>query len=661
MMKWRSGDSTEKLRLAGSSLSRLVGLLISAALMILVIVSAIRMSSSPDLRKSDFVGQSYFTHPGYLLSTSSVAHALNFAVVGIYLLSTMLLGKWQLTSLRKVFPSLKHFDFLPGTILGFIPGYLTFVALSRLLTLFIPKNIFTIAILIICALIILLSLDQRIKTWNSTPQAGSNRKHFLVLLVFISVWLITYQFAFIHIIGDGALYFLGILNSYSAGTAGYKLPIMGQHYDEALYLLPILGMVGRAERNYLDWFWLLYAFGKTSVLLWIYGSLKSILKESLLPAVLSAIMFFGFLNPNPLSRVLFTDSAAGIAISLHMGRAITLALAFLGVSMLLNSQRAISTAPMRGENSVRVESRFLTIASAFILGLGFTSLTASAAFTLGLLALMALIARSSVNRPMSQSIYPILLTLSATLALAENSKAAGMVFLLLIVWGFARLRIEKLSFAALLSKIPGARVPLAFIFGALVGYLFLGNLFAKKVYGILGMSGNLYEDRGIYATISKFGPNPFLGRYPFYSQGTIFGILELYGLPIFVFAFTYAVIRYYKLKMSPAEENVIYLSLLFFAVTLFLYAFMNGATTDPNLWITVWVKTRLVDPWFYLLMSLPLAIIAKKKFGTAQEKSLQMPILVISLTYLLVLLVGLLPGGPAGQIFLNASHLLRSI
>ena len=198
-MKWRSEDTTIRLRSAGSGLSRIVGLLISSSLMLLVIVSAFRMNSSPDLRKSDIVGQSYFTHPDYLLGTSSTAHALNFAVVGIYLLSTMLLGKWQITSLAKIFPTLKHFDFLPGTILGLIPGYLTFVAISRLLTLFMPKNIFTITILIICVLIILLSTDQRIRTWNSTPQQGFKLKHFLVLLVFISVWLITYQFALVSV------------------------------------------------------------------------------------------------------------------------------------------------------------------------------------------------------------------------------------------------------------------------------------------------------------------------------------------------------------------------------------------------------------------------------------------------------------------------------
>lgn len=660
-MKWISGFNRDSLLSAQSRLTRIVGLIFSLGLMLLVIIAALASNSSPSLHRSNFIGESYFTHPSYLTNPGSTIHLVNFLITGTYILSTMLVGKWQLTCLSRVFPSLKHFDFLPGAILGFLPGYLTFVAINRMLTLFMPKAIFTITMVIISVIIILLYIDHRIKTWNSAQRKDNRRKSFAVFAVFVLVLLLTFQAGSAHIIGDGALYFLDILSKYSSGGAGFRLPIVSQHYDEALYFLPLLGLISKAQRNYLDWFWLLYAVGKTSALLWIYGSLRSILREGLLPVVLTSIVFLGYLNPNPLALYLFSDAGAGVGIELHIGRAITIAFAFVGTSMLLNSKLEASVVRTEEGNILRTASGFPTLFIAFVLGLGFTSLTASALFTLCLLALMAVIVKSSGKQMIQESIHPILLVLSATVCLAENNKFAGVVFLLLIALGFTRLRIKELAFYALLLKIPKAREILMFSLGIVAGSLFLGNLFSKPIYESLGLSGILYADRGMNASISTFGPNPFLGTFPFYPQGTVYGFLQYYGLPIFVFAFAYSAIRYYKLKLSVAEENVIFLQLLFFSVTLFLYAFMNGAAIEPYQWIFIWVKTRLVDPWFYLLMTIPLVIISKKKFGVDNTNSLRTPIFISSLVYLLVLLIGLLPGGPAGQIFHNANYFLKNI
>lgn len=91
----------------------------------------------------------------------------------------------------------------------------------------------------------------------------------------------------------------------------------------------------------------------------------------------------------------------------------------------------------------------------------------------------------------------------------------------------------------------------------------------------------------------------------------------------------------------------------------FAMHYMNAGLSDPADWLPIWVKSRLVEPWFYVTIVLAIVVFDQRAVNRRLRGAI--PIAACIGLYLVFGLLTHLPGGPLGQLIVNASQILSAL
>ena len=205
------------------------------------------------------------------------------------------------------------------------------------------------------------------------------------------------------------------------------------------------------------------------------------------------------------------------------------------------------------------------------------------------------------------------------------------------------------------------------ILGLASGYVFGGNLLTSVLPGTKIISVAQAESRNVGIAFGGFGINPFRGDYPHLHLDSAFSVLAFFGLPLLLI--TLALGQQSRpgsnqvARFSGASNYLLRSRLLLFLIGLsFIFSivvwnFFNPVDR-PVHWLAVWVKSRLVEPWFFLAIFLSLAML----LGTAGVRQMNRQALNFALcTYLIA--ANIFPGytGTLAQWLSNAEFVFFSV
>jgi hypothetical protein len=543
-----------------------------------------------------------------------------------------------------------------GTALltGFGPGYLVLVAVNRLTAYLIPEPIVIRALILIYAFSMLAALIVVVRELKTQKSYSILRiilyKIFSIITlgIFLVIQIQTdlYNGLPIHIIGDSAIFNATYLETL-ADSDRMHVQLFAQHYDEILYLVPVsfLSRIFNSDLNVIDWLWITYAFMKASAIVWVTYSIKILFKNVYLSLLISLFLFFGNIFINPLTSPLINDSASNLASSSHSGRLlITTTAIFLFMKLLANDKTLLR------KNS---KSDLVLL---LVLGLASASLTSSFIFIIAC-TFGAWLLISYLKRNISSYLLMYLgLFILVAMNLGRNSKLSAVLVLLLAMLILAALDYKSLVFD--LGKLKSsAALPALLIFSlgfAIQSFLF-GNLFSKLGRKLLGLDVSDYQGRDISAGFGGLGNNPFLfdGRNVMQHQISVLNFFQHYGFPIFYLAFALAIAMYLGKFHNFETQKLLVVGLFLLILSFFLWNDLNGGGPE---WMSVWVKSRLVEPTFYILVILVL----KYMFDLARELNSNSKVIHFFVSaYLVLSLLGPWPGGMLGQTIKNLSWLIE--
>ena len=164
----------------------------------------------------------------------------------------------------------------------------------------------------------------------------------------------------------------------------------------------------------------------------------------------------------------------------------------------------------------------------------------------------------------------------------------------------------------------------------LIGVLFLGNLMIGKVAAFVGEPDRLWGltilTRPVETALSAspwemFGPFPHPPAFVTHSAGPA-DFSARFGMLFLIAAGAFVLLRKVRRQMSAdgegrREEYWLLSFLAFFVLAfllgLFAYDFMVGHIRNP---LSYWVRSRLLEPWFYGIFFLGLVLLRRLFRGT---------------------------------------------
>lgn len=491
---------------------------------------------------------------------------------------------------------------------GFLPGYLLLAPCNRLLTILFPNRwaawIELGSLAGFCAWRFF--IRQRTNLNTDVKQSIGFRftlrkiiPLWPILALFITlVWGICCAtgdatgFTFVTIFGD--------FHRFPAPAA--KLPLFGQHYDEICFLHPILfsGLFDQYS-DLLTPYWMMVGFAKVSGLLLSVLCLRRLGLRRIEAAIVASLFFLSTLSINPGADWAVFDSGHPLIIVPHPARLIGALSPLILVVAYARSRKG-------GGRSPKVNSLIV----AGILGAGLVSISLHVFATLLLMAGLSgmfFLDKWEIARRVPLFLAPCMLAF-LPLPYMQSLNYGFNHILFLVVFTAIGLYVVKRNCPSLRTNAMSgwpllkSRVSVAasILTGAVVGLTVLGNILAPKT-GLFKILGVDLLIRGVPPGTFNLGiinsklPVP-QGANVLWSASSPSHFIAAFGLPLLLAALVF-------LLHAIAKPNtrrqwllicLVECMLLGFMCGLYGYHFLGGKV---DFWLSVWIRSRLVEGWFY--------------------------------------------------------------
>ena len=511
---------------------------------------------------------------------------------------------------------------------GLIPGSLIVIALSRSVTLLVsnswaPWIIFALTAGGAVYFLIRFAVardDPANREVNWTAIAS-------VAVVLIAVLVYSVHLDRFHVVGEASVWFMNevyLSGAHGIGSEG-RWPLISQHYDEAALLYPVIyGLMHQgvdASGTFTAIYWIMLALGRVGVGSLLYIAIRSLGVDRLSCLVLLAFVCCASLSLNPFSSRLLFDSLSPLAYGLHIARFLTPVLPFVMVAMFANLEDRATAGG---------------VAIAATLGMGLSAMPVHVMLVLPWGAAIALLTAASPGAGRSPAVRQAgtIISLVVLTAFTLTYSSAGLlstparVAMLLgasLVGGLvllqAWLRTAPSLQPAVLRSAPFVMV-LALCCGYAIGILFLGNVLITKTLPYLAhvwpWQGMSISERAVSTLASSsWGLAQTSNCVAGYSWGfrtvtghcgSTFLFIRTYGLPFVVMAL---VMVWWSSANRPREllperqlTMILFgiaLCLLAMPIGFFAYDFLSpaDASFEGARILSVWLRSRLVEPWFY--------------------------------------------------------------
>jgi hypothetical protein len=571
---------------------------------------------------------------------------------------------------------------------GIVPGTLIFMTLSRLVSLVLTHAYAPAAIWIAVIGAAMVCLLRARREWRQERLSLNWATAWPATALVATILVFTIQMDRFHILGEASTWFTNEVYFAPAngiGTAA-RFPLVSQHYDEAALLYPVVyGLVHRgaaANDTLAVLYWIMVSLGRASMGSLIYLGLRSFRVDRLSALACLAFVCMASLSINPASSRLLFDSLNPLAYALHIARFLISVLPFLLVSAL---------AEWRGK------ANKITLLVCAALGCGLSAMPIHGLMVLAWA--LPIVAISEISPDLARkpivwwaatgSATLILVAFMLSYGLATHLPAVICVGILLAssVIGAGALLVSwsrsqaSMDWRAALS--PPVLLVLAMCLGYAVGIALLGNIFIAQTDKLLGQvwpwAGMGIADRAIghLATSSgRFEFSPYCNGGYYWEYRTLAGhcgslplFVRSYGLPLAIMAavIVWRAKRHLQTaEATPDWQNIgrqntmifcgIMACLLVMPLCFMAYDFVAPANA-PLLWernFSIWVRSRLTEPWFYSGILLSLALF----FRDASPKSRRWALLAM----VAAIAVGsLVPTVMTGQMIVNFTYLFQAM
>lgn len=532
---------------------------------------------------------------------------------------------------------------------GAVPGILIAVAVSRIVTLLLPNSVAppVVGTIILAATGLAIWMvwrdrgfgepDWRTGLWPALAAAAA-------VLVF------SVQIDRMHVMGSASHDFVRDLflnGPHAIGAAGH-FPLISQHYDEPAFLYPVVyGLMARdasADGTLTVILWLLNGVGRLSMLSLIYLSVRLLGLDRLSAFAATAFVWAASLAVNPVASTLLFDSLSPLGAVLHIGRTLAPAapLLFVAISAGLTRRPTAPGLLVAALAGAGLSAMSVQMALVLVWGAAVMLLTAAAPRGAGSQGLWRAACAASLIVLLAFS-FAYGLQAAPDLVRAGVLVASAPLAGLALLWALWRVwrreedpdRLDlgprrwmtairaRRPLAALRGLDPSAPFWLAFGAGYLAGFVFLGNVLVRAWQFRLSLFwpwGDIQIWDRYYGTLATKGialmQSPFCAAGESWAYrlianhcGSLPMFVRTYGLP---FVLTAAVCAWLLRRASQgrplASDRVttmamwgMLLCLLAQPLGFLVLDFMVGEGAEAHwaLFLSTWLRARLLEPWFY--------------------------------------------------------------
>lgn len=506
---------------------------------------------------------------------------------------------------------------------GLIPGMFLIGAVTRLVTFALPNQPSS---WLVAGLLLTTSgyaawrLRQQA---HATPRAPSVWRHALLAGAAVAAALV-FQIHMdkSHAVAEGSIWFINeifLSPEYGIGADGH-FPLIAQHYDEAAYLHALIYLMvapgAEASGSLTVIYWMMLAISRVGMVALTYIALRGLRLDQLSAAACTAFVCMASLSLNPFSSRLLFDSLSPMIYTLHMARFLAPVLPLLIISALAQG-RARLTAP--------------TLITGFLLGIGLAATPVhfvTLALWAGVIVLVyAFLKRGHTVQRTSAlwAVIAVLTTVSLAYALKDVSAYLGVGLLglgsfvggLAILWWIWKAGLRLPSWQSEAFAVFGVFVITMAGYG--LAMILLGNVAVPILEPYL--ENTLWSGRD---TIVRLGgaivlPETAIRVSPYCDTGSFWAFRTLTGhcesLPLFVrtyglpFVLIATALSLRALIPAPTVSQKtgllddltawgLILCLLALPLSFVLFDFVTPDGSDSLHAWAIWLRSRLVEPWF---------------------------------------------------------------
>lgn len=507
---------------------------------------------------------------------------------------------------------------------GVVPGALMLGALTRLVTLAAPNQAAAWIVLVIAlAAGVFAIFEARRAAKRGLARPPIWRWLGVGALLLIASLVFQLHMDRGHAVAEGSIWFINeifLSPVYGVGGDG-GFPLLPQHYDEAVFLHPLVYLTVQpgpdAGATLTMIYWMTLAISRVGMVALTYIALRGLALDRLSAFACTAFVCMASLSLNPFSSRLLFDSLNPMLYTLHMSRFLAPVLPLLIVSA------AVQGAP-------RWNARTLIVAVLIGIGLAATPIhLVMVAAWAGAVLLLGAVTKTPAEPLWRMSAWAAVLVLVLVSAVyllqgASGPVRAGMLAGasvlggLLLLWGLLRSGVVLPAWRGNEARRIGVLVVLMAGFGA--GLLFLGNVALLKLGPLLDAMWP-WSDRDVVLRLASHivSPEVALRASPSCDAGYEWGFRTLSGhcgsLPMFVrtyglpFALIAAVLAWRALHpalgdgpRAKAQDGLfawaLALCLLALPAAFLIFDFITPDGSDWSHGWSIWLRSRLVEPWF---------------------------------------------------------------
>lgn len=520
---------------------------------------------------------------------------------------------------------------------GIVPGCFLIGAVTRLLTLVFDNQsaAWLIAAVVIAASAFALQRLNKDAAASRTSAFGWQATSVWLLLAMIAALIFQIHMDRSHAIAEGSIWFVNeifLSAEYGIGTGGH-FPLIAQHYDEAAFLHALVFLTvspgDDASATLTSIYWQTLAFNRVGIIALTYIALRALRLDQLSAIASTFFICFASLSLNVFSSRLLFDSLSPMAYTLHMSRFLAPVMPLLIVAALTRSLPSLNTS---------------TLCTALLLGIGLAATPihfVSIAFWAGGIVFIYSLVNHQVELPRQSFLWVVLGVLStvslayllkdisglASVGLLVSGSILGGAILLWCLWkaGFVAPKLRSKELAAV-------GIFIVLMSGYVVALIFLGNIAIPFLEPIF--ENNLWSERDVLVRLggAVVAPEVSLRTSPYCSTGSSWGFRTLMGhcgsLPLFVrtYGLPFVLIaaalswRAYSVRAERIRETLridqftvwgMVLCLLALPLSFVLFDFVTPDGSDEFHAWSIWLRSRLVEPWFISGVLLALAYLQR--------------------------------------------------
>lgn len=502
---------------------------------------------------------------------------------------------------------------------GIVPGMLLVGAVSRIVTLFAPN---AVAAPLIALLVAGASALAAIALWPRIRLARAEWRGVAIMLIVAMLGGLVFQLHVDrgHAVAEGSIWFINTVflsEVYGVGTGG-SFPLITQHYDEAAFLLTPIYLLVRpgedASAALTLIYWITLAVTRLGMIALTYVALRGLALDRFSAFACTAFVCAASLSLNPFSSRLLFDSLSPLLYVLHGARFLAPVLPLLIVSAF-------------AQGGLRIDAKAIVLA--VLLGLGLSAmpvhLAIIAPWALALLVIVGLNPAAGERGPMWRAAAAVAACVLAAVTIVYAAQfapapvragvlaASAALGGLWLLWHLLRTRLQALA----VEDRQALAVTLLVFLGYGLGLAFLGNVALGPMSEMFGDVWP-YSERDMLSRLdgAVVAPSATIAASPFCPAGYEWGYRTLTGhcgsLPMFVrtyglpFALMAAVLAWGALRMRPAGDArsetfmlwSIALCLLALPVAFILFDFITPSVGSETTGWSIWLRSRVVEPWF---------------------------------------------------------------